>query len=274
MLYLVSTPIGNLGDLSYRAVSVLQSCDLILCEDTRHSHVLLSHYGIKTPLKSFHKFNESATENAVIALLKEGKNCALISDAGTPLFADPGHSLVLRCKAEGLEVTTVPGACAALSALVLSGFPTFPFQCIGFLPKKEQELRATFSEILLYQGTTICYETPHRIEKALHLLSDLAPKRPLCIARELTKLHEETLHGTAAELSTHFASHPPRGEMVLLIGPSGEKIDFDHLTLEEHVAFLEKELHLTKKEAIQMVAKVRGLPKREVYKTCIQDLDA
>ena len=177
VLYLVSTPIGNLADFSFRAVETLKKCDYILCEDTRHSRFLLEHYGIQTPLKSFHKFNEAKALESVLSDLKEGKTLALISDAGTPLISDPGQELVLQCRAEGLAVSAIPGACAVIDALVLSGLPSTPFQFIGFLPKKEKELQSVLSQALFYAGTTIAYESPHRIEETLAAIAQIDPKK-------------------------------------------------------------------------------------------------
>lgn len=271
MLYLISTPIGNLADLSYRAVEILKLCDYILCEDTRHSSGLLNHYGIQTPLYAFHKFNEARAEDRVIEDLQALKKIALISDAGTPLISDPGQELVQRCRKEGLKVTALPGACAAIDALVLSGFHAAPFQFLGFLPKKEMELQTALAYALIYPGTTVAYESPHRIEETLSLLKALSPKRQLCIARELTKLYEECLFGCAEELLVHFKEHPARGEMVLLISPPVEQIAYEHLSLEELVAMLQKDLHLSKAEAIKMAAQLRRLPKREVYKHFTND---
>jgi 16S rRNA (cytidine1402-2'-O)-methyltransferase len=271
VLYLVSTPIGNLADFSYRAVETLKKCDYILCEDTRHSRFLLEHYNIQVPLKSFHRFNEKKAEEEILSELKAGKIIALISDAGTPLVSDPGQELVLQCKKEGIEVSAIPGACAVIDALVLSGLPSIPFQFIGFLPKKDQELHNCLSQAMLYAGTTIAYESPHRVEDALTAISKIAPLRKVCIARELTKLHEECLNGTADELLAHFKKKPPRGEIVLLLSPPQEKILYEHLSLQELVEMLQAELHLSKTEAIKMAAQMRSLPKKEVYKQFFND---
>jgi 16S rRNA (cytidine1402-2'-O)-methyltransferase len=271
VLYLVSTPIGNLADFSFRAVETLKKCDYILCEDTRHSRVLLNHYAIDTPLKSFHKFNESRAEESVLDDLKNGKTVALISDAGTPLISDPGQELVQRCRAMGIAVSAIPGACAVIDALVLSGLAPTPFQFIGFLPKKEKELEAVLSSALLYAGTTIAYESPHRIEETLSTIAKISPHRKLCVARELTKLHEECLTGPVEDLIAHFKEKPPRGEIVLLISPSEEKMAYDHLSLQELVETLQKDFSLSKQEAIKMAAQMRHLPKRDVYKEFMND---
>jgi 16S rRNA (cytidine1402-2'-O)-methyltransferase len=266
MLCLVATPIGNLSDISFRAVETLKKCDYILCEDTRHSRILLQHYSIQTPLKSFHRFNEASVEDAIIDDLKAGKEIALISDAGTPLVSDPGHAIVARCRSEGIEVTAIPGACAAIQALVLSGLPAEPFQCIGFLPKKDKERHMVLAQALLYDGITIAYESPHRIEETLVQIQEMAPNRKLVIGRELTKMHEQMLEGTAGVLLTHFKEKPPRGECVLLIASAEKKIFLEHLSLPELVEMFQNDLQLTKIEAIKMAAHLRDLPKRTVYK--------
>ncbi len=265
MLYLVATPIGNLSDLSYRAVDVLKSCDYILCEDTRHSSHLLKHYQIQRPLKSYHMFNESKELEPIIEDLKNGLKLALISDAGTPVLCDPGHLLIQKCREEKIEVTGIGGPCAAILALILSGFDPLPFQFIGFLPKKQTELKRLLTQLFLYEGTSIAYETPHRIEETLTEASSIDPARKFCIVRELTKLHEECLIGTAEELLSHFKQKPPRGELVLLIERSAETIDWSHLSLKEHVLSVQQQWDLSLNDAIKMVAKIRGVPKRSVY---------
>lgn len=264
-LYLVATPIGHLGDFSLRAIETLKKSDYILCEDTRHSRILLDHYEIFTPLKSFHKFKEAQSEEAIIQDLKNGKTIALISDAGTPLIADPGESLVKKCQEENISLSVIPGACAIIAALVLSGFSPLPFQFIGFLPKKEQALKTTLMQALLYKGTTISYETPHRILSTLQILKNLSPKIELCIARELTKRYEECLRGTADELLLHFQHLTPKGEMVLLI--SGPAEQTEEIGFKEWVAYLEETFSLKKTEAIKLAAELKGLPKKEVYKS-------
>jgi 16S rRNA (cytidine1402-2'-O)-methyltransferase len=271
VLYLVSTPIGNLADFSFRAVTVLKKCHYILCEDTRHSRHLLEHYQIETALHSFHKFNETKIESKVIEDLKAGKTLALISDAGTPLISDPGQELVAKCRAEELPVSALPGACAVTNALVLSALPASPFQFLGFLPKKQKELQTTLAQALMYNGTTVAYESPHRIEETLSLLLLLSKARTLCIARELTKLHEECLWGNAEELLAHFKKKPPRGEMVLLLSPPPQQIAYEDLSLKELVDMLQQDLQLSKGEAIKMAAHMHSLPKKEVYKQFVND---
>lgn len=266
MLYLVATPIGNLADFSFRAIETLKRCDYVLCEDTRHSQHLLQHYDIRKPLKSFHAFNESTAIDKVVADLQSGMHIALISDAGTPLFADPGWGLVHRCKEENIAITAIPGANAALMALLLSGFPSLPFQAIGFLPKKASELSSLITRILLYKGTSVCYESPHRLVDTLSLIHKLAPTRPLCVARELTKLHEECRTGTAEELLSHFSQTAPRGEIVLLFAPSPSAPAFEEFSTKELVYYLQKEFNLSTSEAIKLAAELHQVPKKTVYK--------
>ncbi len=267
MLYLVATPIGNLGDIALRALEVLRTVDLILCEDTRHSGHLLRHYEIQSRLTSYHKFNELEKEEWIVQELKMGKSIALISDAGTPLVADPGARLVKRCRKEGIPITALPGPCAALVALTLSGFSAEKFQFLGFLPKQPSELKKWAEELLEYSGTTICYESPHRIVKSLELFFALAPDRRFCLARELTKAFEEVLIGLPGELLFHFDEKDPRGEYVLLI--EGNPVTLvPSNSFSEDLLCLQSHFSLSKQEAIRLVAQLRGVPKREVYQSC------
>jgi 16S rRNA (cytidine1402-2'-O)-methyltransferase len=265
VLYLIATPIGNLSDFSSRAVETLKGCDYILCEDTRHSGVLLRHYQIEKPLKSYYRFNESAELEPILNDLRNDLQIALISDAGTPLLCDPGHLLVKRCREENIPVTAVGGPCAALLALVLSGFDPLPFQFVGFLPKKRGELKRMLSELFLYEGTSIAYESPHRILDTLTLAHELAPQRNLGISRELTKVHEEWVEGTPLQLMERFQRHPPKGEFVLLFERSSDEDDWSHLTLKEHVELVQRQWGFSLNEAIKAVAQVRKLSKRTVY---------
>jgi 16S rRNA (cytidine1402-2'-O)-methyltransferase len=267
MLYLVATPIGNLKDITYRAIEILQNCDLILCEDTRYTRHLLTHYGISKPLKSFHKFNEVRQEQAVLQELKAGRKIALVSDAGTPGIADPGAQLVQHCVEMEIPVQAIPGPCAAIAALTCSGLDSQRFQFVGFLPRKAGELRTAIQEILCYRGTTICYESPKRLYSVLEVLKELSPRREITVARELTKKFEELLRGNAIKLLAHWQEKEVKGEIVLLIKgiEAREEGDWSSLTPEEHVAHLEECYHLTRKEAIKMAAELRGVPKRKLY---------
>lgn len=274
MLYLVATPIGNLSDITYRAVDTLKNCDYILCEDTRHSLTLLRHYDIQKPLKSFHKFNETSREDEIVQDIKEGRTIALISDAGTPGISDPGTQLVQRCVQENIQVVAIPGPCAAITALSCSGLDTDRFQFHGFLARKAGELRRTFQEILLYQGTTLCYEAANRLIDTLQSLQELAPERKIVVARELTKKFEEIKRGTALELINYFkASATLKGEIVLLIAGQSEKIasDWEKLTPDEHVNVLQETYRLSRNEAIKMAAEVRGVRKRDIYNAVLKD---
>lgn len=267
-LYLVATPIGNLADMTARAVDVLRSVDYILCEDTRHSLTLLKHYDIQKPLKSFHRFNEASQEDGLLQDLKDGKTIALISDAGTPGIADPGERIVSRCVEEKVTVVAIPGACALITALVASGLSTQCFQFIGFLPSKSTACRQALIACLDYKGTTITYEAPHRLIEVLELLAGLAPTRALVVARELTKKFEELRRGTAQELLDSWKDEPPRGEVVLLI--SGAPIDdptadWFELSPEQHVALVQQQYALTRNEAIKLVSQLRKINKRDLY---------
>lgn len=269
MLYLVSTPIGNLSDITYRAVEVLKSCDLILCEDTRHSSHLLHHYEIKKPLRSYHMHNENSTTEPLIEEIRQGKTICLISDAGTPLISDPGFPLVQACIEANIPVSSLPGACACIDALVGSGLPAHRFQFVGFLPQKKTDLSRMLTEMLIYAGTSICYESPHRLLETLELLSALTPSRKVCVARELTKKFETFQRGTAAALFSHFQTTPPKGEIVLLVS---EDPHFQSQNEQDPLAYaqqLEGIFKIPKKEAIKIAAELFNLNKREIYKKTI-----
>lgn len=267
MLYLVATPIGNLSDITFRAIDTLKACDYILCEDTRHSLRLLQHYEIHKPLKSFHKFSEASKEDDTIQDLKAGRVIALISDAGTPGISDPGTRLVQRCVKENVPVQAIPGPCAAIAALSSSGLDTDVFQFVGFLPKKKQELRSALQEIGAYKGTTVCYESPNRLMEVLETIQELYPEKEIAVARELTKKFEEIQRGTATSLLAYWSDKEVKGEIVLLL--SGQKDvtipDWHNLSPEDHVRFLEDTYKLSKNDAIKMAATLRGVPKRDIY---------
>jgi 16S rRNA (cytidine1402-2'-O)-methyltransferase len=268
MLYIIATPIGNLKDMTYRAQEVLSSCDLILCEDTRKSSILLNHYKINKPLSSFHKFNEKQKEEKILEELEAGKEIALISDAGTPLFSDPGFSLVEACIKRGISYTSLPGACSIIQALSLSGFSTSPFQFIGFLPKKTQERKTKLTQALSYPGSSICFESPHRILQTLEAIDSLDDKRRLSISREMTKKFEQTLQGTPKELLEIFEKNKPRGEFVIVISASKEP--FFSGDLEDIISSLQNFYGLSLKEAISTGAKIARKKKKDVYNLMIQ----
>ena len=217
-LILVPTPIGNLGDMTPRAIDVLKSCDTVLAEDTRTTGKLLRHFGVDAPLKSFHQHNEHRSLEVILSQLKAGSTFALCSDAGTPGISDPGFLLVRACVEAGVDVECLPGATAFVPALVLSGLPCDRFYFEGFLPhKKGRQKRLT--ALIEMPCTVVLYESPHRVIKLLEQLGDLgAGERQVALSRELSKLHEETLRGTVEELLEHLQAHPPRGEYVVVLG--------------------------------------------------------
>ena len=216
-LYVVPTPIGNLEDMTFRAVKVLNSVDLILAEDTRTSGFLLKHYGIKTPMQSHHKFNEHKTLQHVVEKIKSGQNVALISDAGTPAISDPGFMLVRACVEQEIEVECLPGATAFVPALVTSGLPNDRFCFEGFLPQKKGR-QTKLKSLAAESRTMIFYESPFWIVKTLTQLAEvLGTERRASVSREISKLYEETVRGTLTELAEHFTLHPPKGEFVLIV---------------------------------------------------------
>lgn len=216
-LYLVPTPIGNLKDITYRAVEVLKSADLILAEDTRKTGILLKHFSISCPLRSHHKFNEHKAIDKIAAEIKEGKTIALVTDAGTPGISDPGFLLARKCISEGIEVETLPGPVAFIPALVNSGLPCDKFCFEGFLPVKKGR-SGRISELSLEKRTIVLYESPHRLLKTLKQFAEVTgPERRGSVAREISKIHEENIRGSLGELIDHFAENNPRGEIVLII---------------------------------------------------------
>ncbi|MDN3508618.1 MAG: 16S rRNA (cytidine(1402)-2'-O)-methyltransferase, partial [Candidatus Neptunochlamydia sp.] len=231
MLYIVSTPIGNLKDITFRAIEVLKKSDLILAEDTRISGVLMRKYGITTEMRSFHKFNEKGCEKEVLALLKKRNKIALISDAGTPGICDPGAGLIRKCGESHIQIEVVPGPCAAIAALSLFGSKE-NFQFIGFLEKKGKK---QFIDIIYYPGLTIAYESPHHLMKTLESMNEIAPQSKIFIARELTKLYEETLEGTPQELIEHFKKKKILGEYVLVFPGNKNPFEKDPQKLMEEI---------------------------------------
>ena len=222
-LTLVATPIGNLGDITFRAIEVLKSVDAIYAEDTRHSRRLLTHYSITTPLSSYHDHNEARVTPSIIARLQRGENVALITDAGTPGVSDPGFYLVRAALEAGVPVTMVPGASAVLPALVLSGFPCEAFVFAGFTPRKPGELGRAIASLEHETRTTVFFVSPHQVHKVLDALAQRLPDRPVAVARELTKLHEEVVRGSAVEVREHFVKADARGELVLVVRGTGKR---------------------------------------------------
>ncbi len=264
MLYLVSTPIGHLGDISYRAVETLKNSDYILCENPLHSSRLLKFYQISSPLYPYHKFNETKHLDKILKDLQEDKKISLISDAGTPGLCDPGEILIKRCIEEQIPFSLVPGPCALLQGLILSGFSHLPFQFLGFLPKKDKELREIIEKNSNYKGLSIYYETPHRLLKTLTTLCEISPSIRLAVARELTKIHEECIRGSAEECLDHFKNHPPKGEIVLIIEQQNDCY-WQNLSLDEHFDLHLRKSSLTNTEIFKEMAKERKISKRVIY---------
>ncbi len=266
---MVATPIGNLGDMSPRAVDVLQSVDLVAAEDTRHSKRLLTHFHIHTPLTSYHEHNETTKTETLVATLVEGKNLALISDAGTPCISDPGYRLVRAAQDAGIDVVAVPGASAVLAALAISGLPTDRFSYHGFFPRKPRAAESLIETIVRMGGTHVVLEAPNRLVDTLNLIVRVAPAdTEACVTRELTKVHEECRRSSPRELAQHFAANPPRGECVLLMYipareataamPPPERI-------REMVESLMAEENLSRRDAVRRLAAELGLPRNAVY---------
>jgi 16S rRNA (cytidine1402-2'-O)-methyltransferase len=265
LLYLVATPIGNLEDITYRAVRLLGEADLIACEDTRQTHKLLERYAIHKPTVSYHEHNEAERTADLVGRLLGGANVALVSDAGMPLVSDPGYRLVRAAIDAGITVIPVPGASASLTALAASGLPTDAFHFGGFLPPKAGQRARALESLAGEEATLVFYEAPHRILETLEAIEATLGARPVVVARELTKIHEEFLRGTAAEVRAQLAARDSvKGEITLLIGKAAAPPP-DDTPLEEAVEALIRE-GVPRMDAIKQVARRRGLSKREVYK--------
>ncbi len=266
MLYFVATPIGNMKDISSRALEVLNSVDVICCEDTRHSLKLLNHYNIKKSLIAFHKFNELKASEEIISMLNEGKSVAVISDAGMPIISDPGNILSKILREKEIDFTVIPGATAFASALVLSGLDASRFTFIGFLPEKKKEREELLLEHKNYKETLIFYSAPHDIKRDLTELYAVFGSRQVAIVKEITKMHESVYRTT---LSGPF-DFEDKGEFVIVVEGEKECKKEFLLTIEEHInLYLSR--GMTKKEALKQVAKERGLGKNELYKYTIND---
>jgi 16S rRNA (cytidine1402-2'-O)-methyltransferase len=268
-LYLVATPIGNLEDITLRALRILKEVDQIACEDTRHTQKLLSHYNIRKPLVSYHEHNELTRAPELVVAMEQGAQIALVSDAGVPLVSDPGYRLVTLCLRHRISVVPIPGPSALLAALSASGLPNEEFLFAGFLPARSSERRRALERLRIEDRTIIFYEAPHRIEETLIDAHEILGDRPACIAREVTKLHEEFRRGSLAELAASLAEKPARGEITLLIGPvpAEEKsaLRDTSQSLADRVDELIRQAKLDRKEALKLAAKERGLSKRAAY---------
>lgn len=261
-LYLVATPIGHLADMTLRAIATLAAADAVYCEDTRHSRVLLEHYGIPAPLDRYDEHNAAAARPRILARLADGQAVALISDAGTPLVSDPGYKLVHQAIAAGHRVTAVPGASALLTALTASGLPTDAFFFAGFLPPKSAARRSRLEALARVPGTLLLYEAPGRLADCLADIAAVLGPRDTVVARELTKLNEELRRGTPADLAAAFEAAPPRGEIAIVIGPPRAAEATDDDILARLTAALATE---TTRDAARLVAEAMGLPRARVY---------
>ncbi|MCE5284843.1 MAG: 16S rRNA (cytidine(1402)-2'-O)-methyltransferase [Pelosinus sp.] len=275
-LYLCATPIGNLEDISYRAVRILTEVAAIAAEDTRHTRKLLTHFDIHTPLISYHEFNKVQRGPELVERLLNGEDLAVVSDAGVPGISDPGADLAKLAAQAGITVVPVPGANAALSALVCSGLDTTSFTFVGFLPKANKSRREILERVAVYPHTLIFYESPHRLRTTLKELSVSLGDRQMAAARELTKKFEEFIRGSISETLVYFSEHEPRGEFTLIVAGQTEKSeavssdeDRDEAALLRDVAKL-IDNGINKKDAIRMVASQYGIPKREVYQAAIK----
>jgi 16S rRNA (cytidine1402-2'-O)-methyltransferase len=282
-LYLVSTPIGNLEDITLRALRVLGEADIVACEDTRQTQKLLRFFDIDTRMVSYHEHNEITRGAELVIEIEEGAIVALASDAGTPTLSDPGHHLVKLCLRHHIPVIPVPGPSAALAALAASGLPVEEFAFLGFLPARAGSRRKRLAALRDAaampdeQRTLIFYEAPHRIAEMLRDAAEILGPRPAVLAREITKLHEEFLHGTLEELAAQVTKRAPRGEITVLIGPGSEASGqgaaplTTPLSLAARVAQIEREAGLDRKAALKQAARERGLNKREAYKLLLLD---
>ena len=272
ILYLVSTPIGNLEDITLRALRVLKEADLIACEDTRQTRKLLDHFGIAKPTISYHEHNEAARAKELAEKLAAGASVALVSDAGTPLISDPGYRLVKAAIGANIPVVPIPGASAAMSALAGSGLATDSFRFCGFLPPKQTQRRKTLEALREESCTLIFYEAPHRLMESLADMEAILGERPVAIARELTKIHEEFLRGTPASVRADLAGRVSlKGEITVLIGKQEESAAgtvADQAAAEQEVRALERQ-GMARVEAVKQVAKARGIPRRELYRRVI-----
>ncbi len=274
-LYLVATPIGNLEDMTFRAIRVLKEADIIAAEDTRNSMKLLNHFEIQTPITSYHEFNKIEKGPKLVKDLLEGKNVALITDAGTPGISDPGEHLVMLCAEEGITVTPVPGACACVNALIVSGLKTGRFAFEAFLPFEKKERNERLEALKNETRTIVVYEAPHRLKRTLFELFEALGDRKISVVKEITKKHETVLRTTLSKAVSYFEENEPKGEYALVIDGKDEKEikeeakeEWSRYSIEEHMQlYLDK--GLDKKEAMKAVAKDRGVSKSEIYKALL-----
>lgn len=276
-LYLCATPIGNLEDITYRVLRTLKEVDLIAAEDTRNSIKLLNHFEIKTPMTSYHEYNKIEKAYQLVDKMRQGLDIALITDAGTPGISDPGEDLVRICYEEGIEVTSLPGAAACITALTMSGLPTRRFAFEAFLPRDKKERADVLGQLKNETRTIIIYEAPHHLIKTLEELYEVLGDRKIAICRELTKRFEEKTLTTISESLSYYKEQEPRGEYVLVIDgktfaelKKEEQESWESMSLAEHMAVYENQ-GIDRKEAMKLVAKDRGISKRDVYQALLQE---
>ena len=271
MLYLVATPIGNLGDMSPRAVETLAGADFIAAEDTRVSVKLLNRFDIKKPLVSYHEHNRAAAGQAILTRLLSGETCALVTDAGTPAISDPGQELVALCAENGVTVQAIPGCCAAIAALAVSGLDTRRFTFEGFLPSGKKERRAALEELTGEVRTMVFHEAPHRLRATLADMTEVLGDRPIALCRELTKLHEEVRRMTLGEAAAYYEETPPRGEFVLVVAGAEKKAE-EGCTFEAALDLVRARMAegLSTKDAVKQVAKLTGFAKNLLYDAVVK----
>ena len=270
-LYLVATPIGNLGDFSPRGVETLQTADFIAAEDTRVSVKLLNHFGIKKPLVSYHEHNRAAAGQAILARLLAGESCALVTDAGTPAISDPGEDLVRLCGENGVTVEAIPGCCAAICALAVSGLPTGRFTFEGFLSANKKERRTALLKLKCEERTMVFHEAPHKLRATLADMAEILGDRPAALCRELTKLHEETLRTTLLQAAELYREKEPRGEYVLVVA-GAQPAEEPAVSLEEGVRRVQRlrEAGIKMKEAVRTVSAQTELNKNDLYEAVLK----
>ena len=276
ILYLIATPIGNRGEMTPRALEVLKDTDFIAAEDTRNSIKLLNHFDIHTPMTSYHEYNKFTKAEELITKLHNGQNIAVVTDAGTPAISDPGEVIAAMCLEQGIRVTSLPGACALITALTMSGMPARRFCFEGFLPADKKERRYILAQLQREERTTILYEAPHHLRGTLQELYDNLGDRRITLCRELTKKFEEALPMTLASAIEYYGENEPRGEYVLVLAGADraaleeeKRRNFEEMTLEEHMA-LYTDQGLSRKDAMKKVAADRGVSKRDIYRELME----
>lgn len=274
-LYLCATPIGNLQDMTPRVVETLREVDVIAAEDTRNSIKLLNHFEIKTPMTSYHEYNKIEKAEQLVSQLLSGKNIALITDAGTPAISDPGEVLVAKCQEAGVPVTSLPGCCACITALTLSGLPTRRFCFEGFLPSDKKEKKFILDELQNETRTIIMYEAPHHLKRTLKELYDTLGQKKITLCRELTKKFETVFLTTLKDALAYYEENEPKGEYVLVLEGKNrkelllsEQAKWDEMSIEEHMALYENQ-GIDRKSAMKMVAADRGVSKRDIYQALL-----